>query len=125
MSSKGWFNLEAAGGTIPETQFFEGDSAFSSLGLTRTQRLYGFIAWYVVVVVSSFIRYVLFLFSPLGSFRLLFCRSGHLKLLFDGFYCSYVAGMVLSILGTVMLIIGGLGSFAGAFPMSTLPGSIL
>lgn len=70
MSSKGWFNLEAVGGTIPETQFFEGDSAFSSLGLTRTQRLYGFAAWYVVVVVvvvvvvASFIRYVLFLFSP-------------------------------------------------------------
>ena len=59
MSSKGWFNLEAVGGTIPETQFFEGDSAFSSLGLTRTQRLYGFAAWYVVVVVvPSFIRYV-------------------------------------------------------------------
>lgn len=126
MSSKGWFNLEAAGGTIPETQFFEGDSAFSSLGLTRTQRLYGFIAWYVVVV-SSFIRYVLFLFPPLGlvSFAVLFRQSCHLKLLFDGFYCSYVAGMVLSILGTVMLIIGGLGSFASAFPMSSLPGSIL
>ena len=50
MSSKGWFNLEAVGGTIPETQFFEGDSAFHALGLTRMQRLYGFGAWYVVVV---------------------------------------------------------------------------
>jgi hypothetical protein len=49
MSSKGWFNLEAVGGTMPETQFFEGDSAFHALGLTRTQRLYGFAAWYVVV----------------------------------------------------------------------------
>jgi hypothetical protein len=71
MSSKGWFNLEAVGGTIPETQFFEGDSAFSSLGLTRTQRLYGFVARYVVVVVviPSFIRYVRFLllfFFPLS-----------------------------------------------------------
>jgi hypothetical protein len=66
MSSKGWFNLEAVGGTIPETQFFEGDSAFSSLGLTRTQRLYGFAAWYVVVV-SSFIFVMsgfFFFFSP-------------------------------------------------------------
>lgn len=43
MASKGWFNLETAGSGIPETQFFEGDSAFSFLGLTRTQRLYGFI----------------------------------------------------------------------------------
>lgn len=49
MSSKGWLNLETAAGTIPETQFFEGDSAFSSLGLTRTQRLYGFAGWYVLL----------------------------------------------------------------------------
>jgi hypothetical protein len=48
MASKGWFNLEAVGGTIPETQFFEGDSAFKFLGLTRTQRLYGFVAWCAV-----------------------------------------------------------------------------
>lgn len=44
-SSKGWFNLESAAGTIPETQFFEGDSAFKFLGLTRMQRLYGFGGW--------------------------------------------------------------------------------
>jgi hypothetical protein len=47
MASKGWFNLESIGGTIPETQFFEGDSAFSFLGLTRQQRLYGFVGWCV------------------------------------------------------------------------------
>lgn len=48
MASKGWFNLESAAGTIPETQFFEGDSAFKALGLTRMQRLYGFGGWCVV-----------------------------------------------------------------------------
>jgi hypothetical protein len=47
MSSKGWLNLEAASGVVPDTQFFEGDSAFKFLGLTRTQRLYGFIGWCV------------------------------------------------------------------------------
>jgi hypothetical protein len=52
MSSKGWFNLEVVGGTILEMQFFEGDSAFSSYGLTCTQRVHGFAAWYVVVVPS-------------------------------------------------------------------------
>jgi len=39
--AKGWLNLEAA----TDTQLFEEDSAFSFLGLTRTQRLYGFIGW--------------------------------------------------------------------------------
>lgn len=50
MASKGWFNLESGGtaaGLIPDTQFFEGDSAFSFLGLTRTQRLYGLGGWSV------------------------------------------------------------------------------
>lgn len=42
MPSKGWLNLESA---VPDTQFFEGDSAFRFLALTRTQRLYGFVAW--------------------------------------------------------------------------------
>jgi len=32
----------------------------------------------------------------------------------DSCCCSYVIGMVLSILGTVMLIIGSTASFAGA-----------
>jgi hypothetical protein len=46
MASKGWFNLESAGSGIPETQYFEGDSAFKFLGLSRTTRLYGFVAWW-------------------------------------------------------------------------------
>lgn len=52
MASKGWLNLEAIGNSniIPETQFFEGDSAFSFLGLTRTQRLYGYVGWYGVYI---------------------------------------------------------------------------
>src|SRR5712672_2315797 len=109
MSSKGWFNLEAVGGTIPETQFFEGDSAFSSLGLTRTQRLYGFAAWYVVVVPSFILPFPLVLVCC----SVLLVRSFRPPILTDGsLCCSYIVGMVLSVLGTVMLIIGGLGSFA-------------
>jgi hypothetical protein len=45
MANKGWLNLEGAGAGIPETQFFEGDSAFKFLGLSRTTRLYGFVGW--------------------------------------------------------------------------------
>jgi hypothetical protein len=64
-----------------------------------------------------------FFFLPIGGFgaRLLFCWSGHLNLLSDGCHSlcrSYIVGMVLSILGTVMLIIGSLASFAGACSMS-------
>ncbi len=45
--NKGWMNLEGITNTVPETQFFEGDSAFKFLGLSRTARLYGFVGWYV------------------------------------------------------------------------------
>ena len=49
MSSEGWFNLEeSAAGTNPDAKFFEGDSAFPSQGLSRTQRLYGFGGWCVL-----------------------------------------------------------------------------
>lgn len=65
MSSKGWFNLETAAGTIPETQFFEGDSAFKALGLTRTQRLYGFAGWYV----RSFGLWFLYISPPPFALR--------------------------------------------------------
>ena len=105
MSSKGWFNLETAAGTIPETQFFEGDSAFSSLGLTRTQRLYGFAGWYVVRRQKLTTR---------GDERL-----WDVGLLFSA--ASYAIGLVLSVLGTVMLFIGGLASFAGALPENSSP----
>jgi hypothetical protein len=40
---KGWLNLDG----VTDTQVFDNDSAFSGLGLTRTQRIYGFVGWYV------------------------------------------------------------------------------
>lgn len=40
----GWLNLDA----VSDGQLFDNEKpAFSFLGLTRTQRLYGFIGWYV------------------------------------------------------------------------------
>lgn len=45
----GWLNLEAAtagSNLVPDAAFFEGDSAFKFLQLSKTARLYGFIAWY-------------------------------------------------------------------------------
>jgi hypothetical protein len=48
--AKGWFNLEAASGVVPDSTLWEGDSAFSFLGLTRQQRIYGFVGWYVCVL---------------------------------------------------------------------------
>jgi len=42
----GWLNLEA----VSDGQLFDNEKpAFSFLGLTRMQRLYGFVGWYVFV----------------------------------------------------------------------------
>ena len=48
--AKGWLNLEAA----TDNQLFEQDSAFKFLGLTRTQRVYGFVGWLVHTMNSWF-----------------------------------------------------------------------
>lgn len=96
MPSKGWFNLESGnGGVIPDTQFFEGDSAFKFLGLSRTTRLYGFIAWYVSPPPLSLptVRYL--------RTRLI-CETNSLAI-----------GFLLSLLGSIVLFLGQLGSFAG------------
>jgi len=87
MANKGWFNLDAAGGVVPETQFFEGDSAFKFLGLSRTQRLYGFIGCLAVG----------FLLSILGSVVLFL---GQLSI----FVVLYVIGTIISLVGTGFLI---------------------
>jgi hypothetical protein len=120
MSSKGWFNLETAAGTIPETQFFEGDSAFKVLGLTRTQRLYGFAGWYVRSFGLWFYPYRPL---PLPGLRqqtqTCYRRRATLGFLSLTFDCSYVIGLVLSVLGTVMFFIGGLASFAGASSLNS------
>ncbi|KIY43634.1 SFT2-domain-containing protein [Fistulina hepatica ATCC 64428] len=91
MSNKGWFNLEAVAGSassaIPDNTFFEGDSAFSSFGLSRTTRLYGFIGCLAVG----------FIFSLLGS---IFLIVGFLSI----FAVFYVLGTIVSLIGTGFLI---------------------
>ncbi|KAF8078120.1 Got1/Sft2-like family-domain-containing protein [Lyophyllum atratum] len=87
MANKGWFNLEAAGGAIPETQFFEGDSAFKFLGLSRTQRLYGFIGCLVVGFLLSLLGSIVLFLGQLGIFAVL-----------------YVIGTIVSLVGTGFLI---------------------
>ncbi|KAL1710036.1 Got1/Sft2-like family-domain-containing protein [Schizophyllum commune] len=88
MAPKGWFNLETAGSAIPETQFFEGDSAFKFLGLSRTTRLYGFAGCLIAGFVLSLIGTILlFLPGQLGSFAAL-----------------YVLGTIISLVGTGFLI---------------------
>ncbi|KAH7107771.1 SFT2-domain-containing protein [Auriculariales sp. MPI-PUGE-AT-0066] len=65
MAGRGWLNLESATNLVPENQMFENESAFKWLGLTRTQRLWGFIICAVVGFVLSILGSIL-LFLPGG-----------------------------------------------------------
>jgi len=88
MASKGWLNLESATSVVPESQFFEGDSAFKFMGLSRTQRLYGFIACLVIGFFLSLLGSILlFVGLNLGMFALI-----------------YTIGIIVSLVGTGFLL---------------------
>jgi len=84
----GWFNLESATSALPENQVFENESAFSFLGLTRMQRIWGF-------VICSAVGFVL---SILGS--ILLFLPGFLT----SFVLLYSIGIIVSLIGTGFLI---------------------
>jgi len=90
MGSKGWFNLEAAAGTMPETQFFEGDSAFKFLGLSRTQRLYGFGGCLALGFVLSILGSILLFVGQLGSFAVLYAIGTVISLVGTGFLLGFM-----------------------------------
>ncbi|KAJ2931344.1 hypothetical protein H1R20_g5690, partial [Candolleomyces eurysporus] len=86
----GWFNLESAAGTIPETQFFEGDSAFKFLGLSRTTRLYGFIGCLIIGFVLSLLGAIVLFFGSIGLFAVLFGIGTVISLVGTGFLIGFL-----------------------------------
>ncbi|CAE6519393.1 unnamed protein product [Rhizoctonia solani] len=79
---KGWLNLEG----VTDTQVFENEPAFN-FGLSRTQRLYGFVGCLAIGFVLSILGSCLLFLGALGSFALL-----------------YTIGIVVSLIGTGFLI---------------------
>jgi hypothetical protein len=120
MPSKGWFNLESASGMIPETQFFEGDSAFKFLGLTRTQRLYGFVGCLIIGFALSLLGSILLFLGQLGSFAVLYTIGILVSLVGTGFVIGFASQFKLMfkpvrIIATVVFL-GSVGLvFVGAF----------
>jgi len=120
MASKGWFNLEAVGGTIPETQFFEGDSAFKFLGLTRTQRLYGFVACYAVGFILSLLGTIVLFLGGLVSFAILFAFGTVVSLIGTGFLIGFLKQLTLMfkpvrVVATIIFFVSIGLIFVGAF----------
>lgn len=105
---------------IPETQFFEGDSAFKFLGLTRTQRLYGFIGCLIIGFALSLLGSILLFLGQLGSFAVLYTIGILVSLVGTGFVIGFASQFKLMfkpvrIIATVVFL-GSVGLvFVGAF----------
>jgi len=83
----GWLNLEAASNAIPQNQMFDNEGAFSFLKLSRTQRIYGFVACLAIGFVLSIIGASFLFLGQLFSFVML-----------------YTIGIIVSLIGTGFLI---------------------
>jgi len=120
MANKGWFNLEAAGNTVPDTAFFDGDSAFKFLGLSRKTRLYGFIGCLVVGFLLSILASALLFLQQLTTFALLYAFGTLISLIGTGFLIGFFKQLRLMfkpvrVVATIVFI-GSIGLiFVGAF----------
>ncbi|KAK7440201.1 hypothetical protein VKT23_017143 [Stygiomarasmius scandens] len=122
MSSKGWFNLESAGVGIPETQYFEGDSAFKFLGLSRTTRLYGFVGCLVVGFVLSLLGSIVLFLGQLLLFALLYVMGTIVALIGTGFLIGFLSQIKLMfkpvrVVATIVLFASIGLVFVGAFAL--------
>jgi len=120
MSNKGWFNLETAGAGIPETSYFEGESAFSFLGLTRTQRLYGFVGCLVIGFVLSMLGSIMLFLAQLAGFAILYGMGTIVALLGTGFLIGFFKQLKLMfkpvrVVATVVFLASIGLIFIGAF----------
>jgi len=95
MAGKGWFNLEAAGGTMPDTSYFEGDSAYKSLGLTRTQRLYGFVACLAMGFLLSLLGSIMLFLTLISLFAVLYGLGTIVALIGTGFLIGFASQIKL------------------------------
>jgi len=113
----GWVNLEAA----TDAQLFDNEKpAFSFLGLTRTQRLYGFFGCTVLGFVLSLLGSILLFVGALWSFTILFTLGIIVSLAGTGFLIGFFKQLKMMfkpvrVVATIVFL-GSIGLvFVGAF----------
>jgi len=116
----GWFNLEAAGNAMPENQLFDNESAFSFLKLTRTQRLYGFIACLCVGLILSILGTSLLFLGQIATFVFLYTLGIIVSLIGTGFLIGFFKQLKemfapVRIVATIILLASMGLVFVGAF----------
>jgi len=124
MASKGWFNLESAGAAIPETQYFEGDSAFKFLGLSRTTRLYGFVGCLGIGFLLSILGSIVLFLGQLSIFAVLYGFGTIISLVGTGFLIGFFSQLKLMfkpvrVLATIIFLASIGLIFVGAFVLDS------
>jgi len=117
---KGWFNLEAGGSVIPDTQFFEGEPAFKFLNLSKTTRLYGFIGCLIAGFVLSLLGSILLMFGFLTLFAFLYALGTLVSLAGTGFLIGFFRQLKLMfkpvrVIATIVFLGSIVLVFIGAF----------
>ncbi|KAF7295307.1 Protein transport protein SFT2 [Mycena indigotica] len=119
-ANKGWFNLESAGSGIPETQFFEGDSAFKFLGLSRTTRLYGFVGCLALGFLLSILGSIVLFLGQITLFAFLYGLGTVISLAGTGFLIGFFTQLKLMfkpvrVVATIVMLASIGMVFVGAF----------
>lgn len=113
----GWVNLEA----VTDAQLFDNEKpAFSFLGLSRTQRLYGFVGCTIIGFVLSILGSILLFVGALWSFALLFTVGIIVSLAGTGFLIGFGKQVKMMFkpvrVVAAILFLGSIGLvFVGAF----------
>jgi len=124
MSNRGWLNLESAGSVIPDSQFFEGESAFSFLKLSKTTRLYGFFACLAIGFIFSLLGSIVLFFGQLTIFAVLFVFGTIISLVGTGFLIGFFRQLKLMfkpvrVLATIVFIASIVLVFVSAFVLGS------
>jgi len=124
MSNRGWLNLESAGSVVPDSHFFEGDSAFSFLKLSKTTRLYGFIACLAIGFIFSLLGSIVLFVGQLTIFAILFVFGTVISLVGTGFLIGFFRQLKLMfkpvrVLATIVFIASIVLVFISAFVLNS------
>ncbi|WWC72056.1 uncharacterized protein I206_106016 [Kwoniella pini CBS 10737] len=122
MSQRKWFNLEAQ---TDDAIFGGNQSAYSGLGLTRTQRIGGFAACYVGGLGVSLLGAILLFLGATGAFATLFGVGAILSLLGTGFLIGFKTQLEkmfkpVRIIATILLFISIIMTFISAFVLPAI-----
>lgn len=80
---------------LPENQWFEGESQFKFLGLSRTQRLYGFAGCLIAGFTLSLLGTIMLVLGQVTVFALLYALGAIISIIGTGFLIGFLSQLKL------------------------------